>query len=73
MTPPKIGLIKCSFVKFSQPKDMAYIQLGFRNYFILKRHRFLAAAIFIGSASPVQKSFKINVLKLPFLVLSRLS
>ena len=52
---------------------MAYIQLGFRNYFILKRHRFLAAPIFIGSASPVQKSFKINVLKLPFLVLSRLS
>ena len=45
------------------------LQLGFRNYFILKQ-RFLTTAIFIGSASTVLKSF--NVLKLRFLVLSRL-
>ena len=38
---------------------MAYIQLGFRNYFILKRFRFLTTEIFIGFASTVHKSFKI--------------
>ena len=31
------------------------MQLGFRNYFILKRYRFLTAVIFIGSASIVHK------------------
>ena len=38
---------------------MAYIQLGFRTYFIMKRYRFLTTAIFIGFASTVHKSFKI--------------
>ena len=38
---------------------MWLIGLGFRNYFILKRYRFLPTAIFIDSASTVRKSFKI--------------
>ena len=29
-------------------------KLGFRDYFILKRSRFLTTAIFIGSASTIQ-------------------
>ena len=37
---------------------MAYT-IGFRNYFILKRYRFLTTAIFIGSALTVHKLFKI--------------
>ena len=40
-------------------KKIWLIQLGFRNYFILKRYRFLTTAIFIGFASTVHKSFKI--------------
>ena len=35
------------------------IQLGFRNYFILKRYRFLTIVIFFGFASTTHKSFKI--------------
>ena len=35
------------------------IQLGFRNYFILKPYKFLTTAIFISLASTVHKSFKI--------------
>ena len=38
---------------------MWLIELGFRNYFILKRYRFLTTAIFMCSASTVHKSFKI--------------
>ena len=38
---------------------MWLIELGFRNYFIFKRHRFLTTAIFIGSASTVRKAYKI--------------
>ena len=38
---------------------MWLIELGFRNYFILKRYRFSTTAIFIGSASTVHKSLKI--------------
>ena len=56
--PAKIGLIKYSFLKFSQV-EVWIIQLGFRNYFILRRYRFFTTAIFIGSASTIHKSFKI--------------
>ena len=38
---------------------MWLIELGFRNYFILKHYRFLTTAIFICSASTVHKSFKV--------------
>ena len=38
---------------------MWFIELGLRTYFILKRDRFLTAAIFTGSASTVHNSFKI--------------
>ena len=58
LTPHKIGWIKCSFLKFSQIKDMAYT-IRVCYYFILKRYRFLTTAIFIGFASTVHKSFKI--------------
>ena len=35
------------------------MQLGFRNYFILERYRFLTTVIYIGFASTIHKSFKI--------------
>ena len=38
---------------------MPFIDFVFRNYFTLKRYRFLTTVIFIGSASTVHKSFKI--------------
>ena len=47
----KIRWIKCSFLKFSQLRDVVYIELGFYNYFISKHYRLLTTAIFIGSAS----------------------
>ena len=38
---------------------MLLIELGFRNHFILKRYKFLTAAIFIDLAWIVHKSLKI--------------
>ena len=37
---------------------MWFMELGLCTYFILKRDRFLTAAIFIGSASTVHNSLK---------------
>ena len=43
------------------------MKLGLRTYFILKRDRFLTAAIFTGSASTVHNSFKIMFQTFTFL------
>ena len=38
---PESPFYNLCFLKFIQIKDVWLIQLGFRNYFILKRYRFL--------------------------------
>ena len=54
-------IIKCSSFFFHK-KMLWLIELGFHNYFSLKRYRFLIIAIFIASASTTRKSDLGNLL-----------